>query len=148
MEIVNKHASRLYEVIKRIKVGIKLTGGEVKSCKAGRINFTGAYCAFSPITARLTLRNFYIAPYAPAKREQRGYDPYRERTLLLKKQELIFISGKAKEKGIAIVPLKIYTDRRLVKCEIGIARGLKKYDKREKLKKEEFARRKQRIVSR
>lgn len=148
MEIKNKHVSRLYEITKRLSAGIVLTGAEVKSCKAGRMNFTGAYCGLNPEGTRLILKNFYIAPYAPAKREQIGYNPYRERVLLLKKQEVAFVFGKLKENGITIVPMRLYTDRRLVKCEIGVARGLKKYDKREKLQKEEFVRRKQRIVSR
>lgn len=148
MEVANKKSARLYEIIKRLKAGIVLTGAEVKSCKGLRVNFTGAYCGFSEDGARLVLKNFYIAPYAPAAREQRAYNPYQERVLLLSKSELVFLFGKLKEKGITITPLRLYTDRRLVKCEIGVCRGLKKYDKREKLKIEEFARRKQRMVAR
>ena len=148
MEILNKHSARLYQIIKRLNAGIALTGAEVKSCKAGRVNFVGAYCSLSADGAHMMLKNFYIAPYAPAKREQRAYNPYQERVLLLTKQELSFVFGKLKERGITIIPLRLYTNRRLVKCEIGIARGMKKYDKREKLRKEEFAQRKQRLVSR
>jgi SsrA-binding protein len=147
MEVINKQISRNYEIIKKFEAGIILTGPEVKSAKLSNLNFKAAYCAIGGTQQEgLRLKNFYIAPYLPAKREQVSFDPYRPRQLLLHQKELDFLFGKLKEAGMTVIPLRIYTKHHLVKLEIGLARGLKKYDKREKIKEEEFKRRKQRLV--
>lgn len=161
MEIINKYISRNYEIKDRFDAGLILFGPEVKSCKLGKINFKGAYCGLLTSGGKdfksardlkfsselsLWLKNFYIAPYPPAKREQQNYNPNRPRKLLLKRKELNYLLGKSKEKRIAIVPLRIYTKSGFVKVEIATAQGLKKYDKREKIKEKEFKRRKQRVL--
>ena len=155
MKIINKYISRNYEIKDKFEAGLVLFGPEVKSCKLGQVNFKGAYCGLgegaregfgSTGIQNLFLKNFYIAPYPPAKREQQNYNPNRPRKLLLKRKELDYLLGKSKEKRITIVPLRIYTKSGFVKVEIATAQGLKKYDKREKIKEKEFRRRKQRIL--
>ena len=156
MKIINKYISRNYEIKDRFEAGLVLLGPEVKSCKLGKVNFKGAYCGFgtgaredfeSTGIQNLFLKNFYIAPYPPANREQQNYNPNRPRKLLLKRKELDYLLGASKEKRIAIVPLRIYTKSGFVKIEIAAAHGLKKYDKREKVKKEEFERKRRRLVN-
>lgn len=137
-ELINRYISTQYELKDRFEAGIILTGPEVKSCKLKAINFKGAYCGFE--NGELHLKNFYIAPYKPAKREQRSYDPYRPRKLLLHKKELLKIEMRVKTPGITAVPIRMYTKRGFVKLEISLAQGLKKYDKREKIKKRELDR--------
>lgn len=169
MELANKYISRNFEVRKSYEAGIVLTGPEVKACKMGQVNFKGAYCAFgdkiaSDIVARdnksiryknhplavtsssLFLKKCYIAPYVPAKREQKGYDPYFPRLLLLNHKELFFLRSKINEKGMSIMPIKFYTKNRLIKLEIALVQGLKKYDKREKIKQKEFKKRRQQMT--
>lgn len=165
MEIKNKYISRNFAIKKTFEAGLILTGPEVKSCKQKQVSFKGAYCGFGvgrrqsnqkrydvqdgryninpAISERdFYLVNFYVSPYAPAKREQNNYDPHRARKLLLKAQELSYLRGKVKERGVVIVPIKMYTKNRLLKMEIAVAHGLKKYDKRAKIKQKEFKRRK------
>jgi len=139
MEIINKNITKNFDIKKTIQAGIVLSGPEVKSCKTGEVSFKGAYCGF--IDNNLYLKNFYIAPYKPAKGAQLDYNPYQPRKLLLSRKELRFLQGKVGEKGITILPNRIYTKSRLVKIEVAVAQGLKKHDKREKIKKKEFARR-------
>jgi SsrA-binding protein len=76
----------------------------------------------------------------------KGYDPLRPRRLLLKKKEIDYLISKIKTKGLTVLPLKIYNKNRLIKVEIAVVRGLKKYEKREKLKEKEFRRVKERIL--
>lgn len=139
MYIINKYISKNYEVKDKFEVGIVLTGAEVKSCKQKLVGFKGAYCSFDG--SGLYLTNFYIGPYIFAKQEQKAYDPYHRRKLLLHKKELNFLQGKVKEQRWTILPLRMYVKRRLIKFEIATAKGLKKYDKREKIKKEEINKR-------
>lgn|SRR3989338_3252655 len=157
MEIINKNIHTTYEITDRFQAGILLSGPEVKSCKKSAVHFKGSYCTFNeknfknmPVDGNgytLSIKNLYIAPYVPAKREQKRYNPLRQRRLLLKKKELLAICIALKKgRGLTIVPLRLYTHNRLVKIEIAIAQGLKKYDKRERIKKKEFTRRKARLM--
>ena len=148
MEIVNKYFSREYDIIELFEAGIVLSGPEVKACKQGNVSFQGAYCSLGE-DGILVLKNFYIAPYAPAAREQISYEPLHLRRLLLRKHELKKLHGRLSESGVTLVPKKLYTKNRIVKVQIALAKGLVKKDKREKLKKREFERRQKRqLVSR
>ena len=138
MQLINTYISSQYELKDRFEAGIILTGPEVKSCKMKSINFKGAYCSYK--SGDLYIKNLYIAPYKPARREQDSYDPYRPRKLLLHKKELLEIEMRVKTPGNTVVPFRLYSKHGLVKLEIAVAQGLKKYDKREKIKKRDITR--------
>ena len=141
MKIIAKNKEGLfsYEIIDTWQAGIVLSGPEVKSIKLGQISLKGAFIQFDA-RQELWLVNTYIAPYKPAKGVQAGYDPYQRRKLLLNKCELNSLIGKKAQKGLTIIPISVYTKRRLVKVEIGLARGKSKIDKRESIKKREVDR--------
>ncbi|MDD2646845.1 MAG: SsrA-binding protein SmpB [Patescibacteria group bacterium] len=132
--VYNKKANFDYEILEAYEAGLLLTGPEVKSAKRGSLDLGGSYIAIDK-TLTPWLINANISAYAPAKQVQQNYDPTRSRKLLLKKHELIKLSTKAKTQGLTIIPIKVYTKGGLVKIEIGLAKGKKKHDKREDLKK-------------
>jgi len=137
--IKNKEGLYSYEIIDTWHAGIVLSGPEVKSVKLGQMSLKGSFVQFDA-RQELWLMNAYIAPYKPAKGVQTGYDPYQRRKLLLNKREIDTIIGKKAQKGLTIIPISVYTKRRLVKVEIGLARGKSKIDKRESIKKREVDR--------
>jgi SsrA-binding protein len=141
----NKKAYFDYAILETFEAGLALSGPEVKSIKKGQINLKGAYIGLDGTTAAHLIKA-HIAPYKAAAVQQRDYDPYQNRQLLLHKKELKYLFGKAHEPGITVVPLKVYLKGGLIKLEIGIARGKKKFDKRESIKKREFERRKKTLV--
>lgn len=122
----NKKARHDYHIIDTIEAGIALKGSEVKSIREGKVNLQDAYARFKK--GELWLIGMHISPYKQAAFEQP--DPRRDRKLLLHKRELKRLFRKTEEKGVTIVPLKIYLKKHLVKVELGIARGKKLYDKR------------------
>ena len=128
----NKKAFFDYEILEKLEAGLVLTGPEVKSAKAGHMNLKGSYVTFHGGDALLT--NAHISAYQPAGKNP-DYDPTRSRRLLLKKKEIDYLRSKSQEKGLTIVPLKVYTKNRFVKVEVGVARGKKQFDKRESIKK-------------
>ncbi len=134
----NKRALYDYQILEKFEAGLVLTGPEVKSAKGGRINLQGAYVI--PKGSELWLSGADIALYLPAKTQQVGYDSKRDRKLLLKQAELAYLLGKIKEKGLTLMPLSVYTSRRLIKLEIGLARGKTRYDKRAEIRKREVNR--------
>lgn len=129
----NKRAFFDYEILERWEAGLVLTGPEVKSAKAGQVNLKGSFV--SVVAEKPILLNCHIASYKPAKRIQKEYDPTHTRKLLLNKHEIKSLIGKAAQKGLTLLPLSMYTKKGLVKVEIGLGRGKRKYDKREELKK-------------
>lgn len=133
----NKKAYHNYEILETIEAGIVLSGAEVKSVKQGKIDLTGSYVTLDKNQIPWII-NVNIAPYPPAKGDQQGYNPSQPRRLLLKKKEISSLIGKIKTKGLTIIPLKVYNKRGLIKVEIGIARGKKKIDKREEIKRKEI----------
>ncbi len=135
--IDNKKAGLKYEVLERYEAGIELLGFEVKSVKAGNGSLDGAYVIIRGGEAYLI--NAHIGAYQTGN-TPKEYDPRRNRRLLLTKKELRELSASGEEKGLTIVPLALYNKGRKIKIEIGIARGLKKYDKREVLKRREVQR--------
>ncbi len=128
----NKKAFFNYEILEKFQAGLKLIGSEVKSIQNNRYSLQGAYVSMRGGEAWLV--NADIAPYQP-KNIRFDYDPLRPRKLLLTKKELKYLQGKNQEKGLTIVPLRVYNTRGQIKLEIALAKGKSKADKREVLKK-------------
>ncbi len=122
----NKEAYHNYFILDTYEAGIQLTGTEVKSARAGRVNLKDAYALVRDGEAWLL--NAHISPYSHGNRE--NHDPDRDRRLLLHKKEIIRLQSKIQEKGLTVVPTKLYFKGNLIKCELGIAKGKKLYDKR------------------
>lgn len=127
---VNKKANFEYEVLKKYEAGIVLEGSEVKSVRAGGISLTDSYVKV--INGEIYLINTYIKPYS----QSTSFipDPRKRRKLLLKSEEIDYISKKVSEKGLTIVPLGVYLKSNLIKVEIGVCKGKKLYDKKASLK--------------
>jgi len=125
-----------YEITEKFEAGLSLTGPEVKSIRAGHINLKDSYAVVKD--GEIWLLNTYISPYRFAPGE--GYDPERSRKLLLHKKEIKGLIGKLEMKGLSLIPLKVYLKHGLVKVELGLGRGRKKYDKRELIKRRETER--------
>ncbi len=129
---INKKAFFNYEILEKFEAGLKLLGSEVKSIKNNHYSLQGAYVTLQNEEAWLVRAT--IAPYQP-KNMASAYNPERPRKLLLNKKELRYLQGKTKEKGLTIVPLKVYNKHGQIKLEIGLAKGKSRSDKREVLKK-------------
>jgi len=129
MAILNKRARHEYHILETYEAGMILTGPEVKSLRAGQANLKEAHCVIR--NEKLLLIGCHISPYKPAARNN-PVDPARTKELLLRKKEIEKLIGKLKEKGLTLVPLKVYfNERGYAKIEIGLARGKKLYDKRQ-----------------
>ncbi|CCP88247.1 SsrA-binding protein SmpB [Candidatus Phytoplasma solani] len=132
--VTNKKA--LYDYFlekKKYHAGIQLLGSEVKSIRLGKTNFNNAYAYIK--NEEIFIVNMVILKY-PFSRSL-DYDENRTKKLLLQKQEIIQINNKIKTQSLSIIPLKLYFDKNLVKIEIALAKGKKKYDKRNSLKEKE-----------
>ena len=140
---VNRKASFDYEIIETYEAGVKLVGSEVKSVKTGRINLAGSFVVIRNGEAWLT--NAAIPPYQP-KNISSAYDPERTRKLLLHRRELEELIGKTSQKGLTLVPLRVYTKGPRIKVEFGLARHKKKYDKRDKIREREDKRKMERAM--
>ncbi len=139
----NKKALFDYEVLEKFEAGILLRGFEAKAIKNGLLNMKGSY---------ITIKNqepFWIgaqiSPYQ-AQNTPKDYDPKRPRKLLLNKKEIQYLIGKTAQKGLTLVPISVYTKRRLIKLEFALVKSKKKFEKREKIKEREFKRASQRIL--
>ncbi|MBZ9578699.1 SsrA-binding protein SmpB [Patescibacteria group bacterium] len=139
----NKKAFFKYEILEKFEAGIVLIGQEVKSIKSGRINLAGSYVVLKKPKkgghSEVYLIGCHIPAYQP-KNIPPDYNPERSRKLLLKKSEIKYLIGKSKQKGLTIVPLRVYTKRGKIKTEFAIVKGKKKFDKRELIKKRETER--------
>lgn len=133
----NKRASFDYETLETYEAGLVLYGFEVKAIKTGHAGLKGSYVVLRNGEAYLV--NAVIPPYQPLNTPE-GYDPQRSRKLLLKKSEINCLIGKSKIKGLTLVPLRLYTKKYKIKLEFAIAKGKKKIDKREKIKKRDIER--------
>lgn len=133
----NKKAYYSYAILEKFEAGLVLIGQEVKSIRSGRINLAGSYVVIRDEEAYLIGCN--IPPYQP-KNAPPDYNPERSRKLLLKKSEIKYLIGKTKQKSLTLVPLRVYTKKQRIKLEFGIAKGKRKIDKRETIKKRETAR--------
>jgi len=135
--IKNKKVSFNYEITEKFEAGIQLAGFEVKSLKAGQGSLEGAYVIIRGGEAFLTGAN--IPAFQPAN-APKDYDPTHPRKLLLNKKELVRLADAEGQKGLTVVPISVYNKSNKVKLEIGIARGKKKFDKRETIKKRDTER--------
>ncbi len=135
----NKKALFNYTILKKFQAGIVLNGFEVKSIKGKKMSLLGSfvYIQQSPLGAFLV--GSHVPAYQPAN-TPKDYNPDRSRKLLLNKKELRELIGKSKEKGLTIIPLQVYTDRSKIKVAIGVAKGKRKTDKRETIKKRDTQR--------
>lgn len=133
----NKKAYFNYRILEKFEAGISLVGQEVKSIKTRGTNLAGSYVVIRNDEAFWV--GAKIPPYQP-KNAPADYNPERSRKLLLKKQEIKYLIGKSKQAGLTLLPLKLYPKKGKIKLEFGIAKGLKKIDKRELIKKRETQR--------
>ena len=133
----NKKAHYDYEIIEKYEAGLVLTGQEVKSIKTGHINLAGSYVVTQGGLPMLI--GAKVPPYQP-KNAPADYNPERQRRLLLNKKEIDYLAGRANEKGFSLIPLKFYDNNGRIKLEFGVARGKKKFDKKEKIKKRDVER--------
>jgi SsrA-binding protein len=123
---VNRRARHEYAVEETLEAGIALTGTEIKSIRAGRVNLAEAYARIEKGEAWLI--GAHIAPYEQGNRN--NHEPTRTRKLLLHRDQISELIGRTQAKGFTLVPLKLYIRNGMAKLEIGIARGKKAYDKR------------------
>ncbi len=130
---VNKKARFDYDILDTFEGGLVLTGPEVKSAKGGQVQLKGAFLHIKG--GELWLKNAFIAKYKPAAGVQEDYEAQQERKVLVHRRELKRLIGKKQAEGLTLVPLSLYTKGRIVKLEFAIARGKKKYEKRETIKK-------------
>jgi len=135
--IENKKVHFNYEILEKLEAGLELLGHEVKSLRKGTGSLEGAHVGVRGNEVFLIGAN--IPPYQPGN-TPKNYDAYRSRKLLLTKAEIKELLGKEKTKGLTIVPISVYNKGNKLKISIGIARGKKKYDKRETIKKRELDR--------
>ena len=140
----NRKARHDYFIEETYEAGIALKGTEVKSMRLGRVNLKDSYAYIK--NGELILSNMHISPYEKASHY--SHDPLRERKLLMHKKEIMRLLGKTKEKGLTLVPVKLYfNEKNKVKVEIGLAKGKKLYDKREDLAKKDAQRQISRALS-
>jgi SsrA-binding protein len=139
----NRQASFRYEFLDRLEAGIQLQGTEVKSVREGGVQLKDAYAAIRD--GELWLHNMHIAPYAPASRE--NHEPERPRKLLLHRREIERLMGTTQEKGLTLVPTRMYFKGPRAKVEIALARGKDVGDKRRALKDREARREAERAIS-
>ncbi|HET6485744.1 MAG TPA: SsrA-binding protein SmpB [Spirochaetia bacterium] len=128
---VNKKARFNYSIDESFECGVVLVGTEVKSMKEGRFSFADAYASVE--NDELWLRDLHVTPYAFGNRI--NHEPLRKRKLLVHRKEIKRLKRITDEKGLTLVPLKFYLSRGYVKCELGIARGKKLFDKRDDIRK-------------
>lgn len=133
----NREAHHNFQILEKMEAGLALTGPEVKSIKAGNCSLKGAYAALQ--ASELVLLNMHIGRYQPAAQHNPS-DPTRTRRLLVRKSEIDGLIGKIRSQGMALVPLSLYSKGGLIKVELGLGRGKKKYDKRASIKKREVER--------
>lgn len=124
---VNRQAFHNYELIERFEAGMVLTGTEIKSARDGRVNLKDAYGMVK--AGEVWLLNCHISPYSHGN--YANHEPLRTRKLLLKRSEIKRLIGRTTEKGLTLVPLRLYLKNGRLKCELALAKGRKVHDKRE-----------------
>lgn len=133
----NRKAYHDYQILERLEAGIKLFGPEVKSIKQGRVKIAGSFVKF--LENEPYIFNMHVPKYAKAGKVK--LDPDRKRKLLLNKQEAQRLFGQlSKKANLTLVPVSVYNKQGLIKVELGVAKGKKKYDKRETLKRRQIQR--------
>jgi SsrA-binding protein len=132
----NRYASYRYELLERIECGVVLEGTEVKALRASGAQLKDGYAAING--GELWLHSVHIPPYAPASRD--NHDPERPRKLLIHRRQLDELAGRVAERGLTIVPTRIYFSGPHAKVEIALARGKDLYDKRQTIRERETKR--------
>lgn len=141
VNIVNRKAGFDFEFLENYTAGVVLAGTEIKSIRAGKASLSDSFCYFN--NNELYIKNMHIADYWWASYNRK--DPKRERKLLLKRKELNKLERAVKEKGLTIVPTRLFiADNGFAKINISLARGKKEYDKRESIKEKDMRRAEQR----
>lgn len=125
----NRKARHEYHVLETYEAGLALTGTEVKSLRAGRANLQDSFARVE--NTELLLYNMHISPYDQGN--QFNHEPKRKRKLLMHKTEIMRLLGKSREKGLALIPLKVYFKNGFAKVELALAKGKKMYDRRDDL---------------
>lgn len=123
----NKKAWHDYFIDEKYEAGIVLTGTEIKSVRAGKVNLKDSYCSFEK--GEIFAVGVHISPYEQGNRF--NHSPLRDKKLLMHRREILKLQGKVQQKGFSIIPLSLYFSGSYVKMEIGLCRGKKLYDKRE-----------------
>ena len=137
INIKNRKASFEYQFIDKYVAGIMLLGTEIKSIRNNQANISDAHCVF--MEEELFVKNLHIAEYSHGGKS--NHEPKRARKLLLNRQELNKMIGKVKEKGMSIIPIRLFiNDKGKAKLEIALAKGKKVYDKRESIKEKDLKR--------
>jgi SsrA-binding protein len=139
---VNRRALHDYEILERIEAGIALTGSEIKSVRDGRVSLQEAYAR--PEKGQLWLQSAHIAEYAPAA--QFGHDPRRPRRLLLHRAQIRELARQVEQRGLTLIPLRLYLKDGMAKLELAVARGRRQYDKRQVIAQREADRDMQRAL--
>ena len=124
---VNRQAFHNYEIIEKFEAGMILTGTEIKSAREGRVNLKDAYGIVK--AGEVWLLNSHISPYSHGN--YANHDPLRTRKLLLNRAEINRLIGRTTERGLTLVPLRVYLKQGRLKCELALAKGRKIHDKRE-----------------
>jgi SsrA-binding protein len=141
---VNRRARHEYHIEETFEAGIVLLGSEVKALRDGKANLKDSYGRLEG--DQVYLWNAHISPYGPAS--QFGHEPTRTRKLLLHREEIERLSGKVKERGLTLIPLRLYFKNGRAKIELALARGKKHHDKRESIKEREVRREMDRAMRR
>ena len=142
ISIKNKKASFEYHFLDKFVAGIVLQGSEIKSIRDGKVNLQASYCVVK--NEELFVRELHISPYEQAS--YLNHEPKRERKLLLSKREIKKLEAKSQEKGLTIVPVRLFvTNKGLAKLEIALAQGKKLHDKRHDIKEKDLKKDLQRI---
>jgi SsrA-binding protein len=139
---VNRQAYHDYFVEETMEAGVALTGTEVKSIRAGRVNLRGAYARIRD--GEVWIESMHIAEYAQGT--YMNHEPMRPRKLLLHRREIDRLIGRVQTKGLTLVPLKLYFKENRVKVELGLCRGKKLYDKRDAIRERETQRELARVM--
>ncbi|MSQ13913.1 MAG: SsrA-binding protein SmpB [Dehalococcoidia bacterium] len=140
----NRAAFYDYAILDRYEAGLVLQGTEIKSVREGKVDLRDAYA--TPENGELWLLNAHIAPYS--KGGIHNHDPRRKRKLLLHRNELVKLTAEAAQRGYTIVPLRLYIKGRVAKVELGLARGQRQYEKRDRIAERDAERDMQRAIRR
>jgi len=141
MKIINSKAKFDYEIKDRIEAGIVLTGPEVKSVRKGQVDMSSAQAKMIPSKfggLEAWIFNLHIYPYSHA--DNTNYEPAHKRKLLLHQKEMVALASRMKQARLLLVPTAMYTSSGRIKIELGLARGKRKYEKREAIKKRDLDR--------
>ncbi len=132
----NRKARHDYAIVETLECGIQLTGSEVKSLRLGQASLVDCYARVRE--GELWLEGMHIPPYEQG--EKRGYDPKRRRKLLLRREEIERLIGKTAERGLALIPMRVYFTHGLAKVELGLGRGKRAFEKRQSIAEREHRR--------